>query len=85
MSQSIRGVFFDAADTLFHVNGSVAEIYLQHAMQFGFQRTPDSLASIKQAFARAFRDAPSPIFSATEPAQIKAAADRAQARSENRD
>jgi putative hydrolase of the HAD superfamily len=71
MSQSIRGVFFDAADTLFHVNGSVAEIYLQQAMQFGFQRTPDSLASIKQAFARAFRDAPSPIFSATEPAQIK--------------
>ena len=71
MSQPVRGVFFDAADTLFHVNGSVAEIYLQHAVQFGFQRTPDSLASIKQAFVRAFRDAPPPVFSATEPAQIK--------------
>jgi putative hydrolase of the HAD superfamily len=71
MSQPVQAVFFDAADTLFHVNGSVAEIYLQHAVQFGFQRTPDSLASLNQAFARAFRDAPSPIFAATEPAQIK--------------
>ena len=71
MSRSIRVVFFDAADTLFHVNGSVAEIYLQHAVEFGYQRTPESLASIKQAFSRAFRDAPPPIFAATEPAQIK--------------
>jgi putative hydrolase of the HAD superfamily len=71
MSHPIRAVFFDAADTLFHVNGSVAEIYLQHAVQFGFQQTPTSLASIRQAFSRAFRDAPPPIFAATEPAQIK--------------
>ena len=71
MSHPIRAVFFDAADTLFHVNGSVAEIYLQHAVEFGFQRTPDSLASVKQAFSRAFRDAPPPVFAATEPAQIK--------------
>ncbi|HET9575988.1 MAG TPA: HAD-IA family hydrolase [Nitrospira sp.] len=71
MSQPIRAVFFDAADTLFHVNGSVAEIYLQHAVQFGFQGTPTSLTSIKQAFSRAFRDAPPPVFAATEPAKIK--------------
>jgi putative hydrolase of the HAD superfamily len=71
MSQPVRAIFFDAADTLFHVNGSVAEIYLQHALEFGFQRTPDSLASIKQAFSRAFHDAPPPIFAATEPKQIK--------------
>ncbi len=71
MSQAIRVVFFDAADTLFHVNGSVAEIYLQHAMEFGFARTPDSLAAIKQAFARAFRDAPPPVFAAGDPSQIK--------------
>jgi len=71
MSQPIRAVFFDAADTLFHVNGSVAEIYLQHAVQFGFQQTPTSLASIRQAFSRAFRDAPPPVFAATEPAQLK--------------
>lgn len=68
---SIRVVFFDAADTLFHVKGSVAEIYLRHAEEFGFTRTPESLSAIKQAFGRAFRDAPPPIFAATEPAQIK--------------
>lgn len=71
MSRSIRVVFFDAADTLFHVNGSVAEIYLHHAAQFGFPQTPGSLEAIKQAFSRAFREAPPPIFAATEPAQIK--------------
>lgn len=71
MSHPIRVVFFDAADTLFHVKGSVAEIYLRHAAEFGFAPTPDSLSAIKQAFGRAFREAPPPIFAATEPAQIK--------------
>lgn len=71
MSQSIRVVFFDAADTLFHVNGSVADIYLQHAVQFGFPKTPDSLRAISQAFSRAFHDAPPPLFAATDPAHIK--------------
>lgn len=68
---TIRVVFFDAADTLFHVKGSVAEIYLQHAVEFGFVHTPESLPAIRQAFGRAFREAPPPIFAATEPAQIK--------------
>lgn len=72
MSQSrIQVVFFDAADTLFHIQGSVAEIYLQHAQRHGFRHTPDSLAAIKAAFARSFRDAPPPVFAATEPAAIK--------------
>jgi putative hydrolase of the HAD superfamily len=71
IGHSIRVVFFDAADTLFHVKGSVAEIYLRHAVEFGFAQTPESLSAIKQAFGRAFRDAPPPIFAATEPAQIK--------------
>jgi len=68
---AIQVVFFDAADTLFHVQGSVADIYLSHAVQFGFQEQADSLASIKQAFSRAFREAPPPIFAVTEPAQLK--------------
>ncbi|MDH4097035.1 MAG: HAD-IA family hydrolase [Nitrospira sp.] len=68
---SIRVVFFDAADTLFHVKGSVAEIYLQHAVQFGFSQTPNSLIAIKQAFSRAFQEAPPPIFAVTEPVKIK--------------
>ena len=71
MSSSIRVVFFDAADTLFHVYGSVAEIYLRHAVEFGFPQKPDSLLAIKQAFSRAFREAPPPVFSAVEPARIK--------------
>jgi putative hydrolase of the HAD superfamily len=71
MSASIRVVFFDAADTLFHVNGSVAEIYLELAVQFGFPKTAESLSSIKQAFSRAFREAPPPVFAVTDPAQLK--------------
>ena len=71
MSSSIRVVFFDAADTLFHVQGSVAEIYLQHAVEFGFPQKPDSLVAIKQAFSRAFREAPPPVFVAAEPVRIK--------------
>jgi putative hydrolase of the HAD superfamily len=69
--RSIRVVFFDAADTLFHINGSVAEIYLRHAVEFGFSPKPESLPAITQAFSRAFREAPPPIFAATEPAQLK--------------
>ncbi len=71
MSRSIRVVFFDAANTLFHADGSVAQIYLQHAVTFGFPQTPASLDAIEQAFNRAFREAPPPVFAATEPAQIK--------------
>ena len=71
MTNSIRVVFFDAADTLFHVQGSVADMYLHHAIQFGFHHKPDSVTEIAQAFRRAFREAPPPVFAVTEPAQIK--------------
>jgi putative hydrolase of the HAD superfamily len=71
MSRSIRVVFFDAADTLFHVHGTVAEMYLRHAVQFGFPEKEESLSAIKQAFSRAFQEAPPPVFAVTEPAQIK--------------
>jgi len=71
MSQPIRVVFFDAAETLFHVNGSVADIYLRHAVQFGYQPRPESIRLITDAFRRAFHDAPPPVFAATESAQIK--------------
>ena len=64
-------VFLDAAGTLFHVNGSVAEIYLRHAERHGFKRTEGSLSAVKTAFSRAFQDAPPPVFAATEPTEIK--------------
>ena len=71
MSEPVRVVFFDAAETLFHVNGSVAEIYLRHAVQFGYHARPDSMHLITEAFRRAFLDAPPPVFAAAESAQIK--------------
>ncbi|HMS83726.1 MAG TPA: HAD-IA family hydrolase [Nitrospira sp.] len=71
MSSSIRVVFFDAADTLFHVHGSVGEIYLRHAIEFGFAPKPDSVAAITQAFRRAFREAPPPVFAAADPVRLK--------------
>ncbi len=67
----IQVVFFDAADTLFHIHGSVAEIYLQYAEKHGFKKTGESLGSIKADFARAFSEAPPPVFAATEPSAIK--------------
>jgi putative hydrolase of the HAD superfamily len=68
---SYQVIFFDAAQTLFHINGSVAEIYLQYAVRHGFRQTPTSRVSITQAFSRAFKDASPPVFAPTEPAALK--------------
>lgn len=67
----IKVVFFDAAGTLFHVKGSVGEIYLQHAAKYGVKQTPAMLDSVNAAFSRAFKDAPPPVFAAQELAEIK--------------
>ena len=74
MRQPIRVVFFDAAETLFHVNGSVAEIYFRHAVRFGYQPKPESMALISEAFRRAFHDAPPPVFAPGGPAHVREAA-----------
>ncbi len=71
MKSPIQVIFFDAAETLFHVNGSVAEIYLRHAVRYGFQQMPDSLNAIRQAFRRAFHEAPPPVFVGTAPKKLK--------------
>ena len=67
----IQVVFFDAAGTLFHVKGSVAEIYLGYAEKYGVRRTPELLAAVDTAFKRAFAESPPPVFSANNPAEIK--------------
>ena len=67
----IQVVFFDAADTLFRIQGSVAELYLHYAEKHGYRRSGDSLSAIKTAFTRAFTEAPLPVFAATEPGAIK--------------
>jgi putative hydrolase of the HAD superfamily len=71
MKTPIHVIFFDAAETLFHINGSVAEIYLTYAVQHGFRQTSDSRALIAQAFQRAFHDASAPVFAVTDPIKLK--------------
>jgi putative hydrolase of the HAD superfamily len=62
-------IFFDAAGTLFHVKGSVGEIYLEHARRYGVRA---SAGDIQQAFSRAFSDAPPLTFSVNDPKEIQA-------------
>lgn len=71
MKTPIQLILFDAAETLFHVNGSVGEIYLRYACKHGFQQRPDSLEAIRQAFTRAFREAPPPVFVEAAPFKLK--------------
>jgi putative hydrolase of the HAD superfamily len=68
---SIQVIFFDAAGTLFHVRGSVAEVYLQYGEKYGLKRTPAMISTVNAAFARAFQDAPAPVFHVSDPREIK--------------
>ena len=68
---SITVIFFDAAGTLFHVKGSVADVYLQYAEKYGVQASSDLKREINQAFEQAFRDAPPPIFAVDRPEKLK--------------
>jgi putative hydrolase of the HAD superfamily len=67
----IKVIFFDAAGTLFHVKGSVADVYLAHAEKYGVKRTPELRDALKAAFARAFADAPPPAFAVNDSKEIK--------------
>jgi putative hydrolase of the HAD superfamily len=67
----IQVVFFDAAGTLFHVKGSVAEIYLRHAENYGVKSSPAMLHAVSTAFKRAFQEAPPPAFAVNKPSDIK--------------
>ena len=64
----MRVVFFDAAGTLFHVRGSVGQIYLDHAVKYGVKVSAEAL---EQGFRRAFADAPPLAFSVSEPMELK--------------
>jgi putative hydrolase of the HAD superfamily len=67
----IQVMFFDAAGTLFHVKGSVAEIYLRHAENYGVKSSPAMLHAVSTAFKRAFQEAPPPAFAVNKPSDIK--------------
>ena len=53
--REIQGVFFDAAGTLFEVNGSVGEIYSKFAHRYGVK---SDAREINEAFTRYFPDQP---------------------------
>ena len=67
----IKVVFFDAVGTLFHVKGSVGEVYLRHAEKYGVAISADMVTKVNQAFKDAFRQAPPPIFAVEEPEKLK--------------
>ncbi|WP_454061798.1 HAD-IA family hydrolase [Candidatus Nitrospira salsa] len=67
----IKVVFFDAAGTLIHINGSVADVYLQYAKKYGVQPTPDLKSAIQSAFSQAFQQAPPAIFHVSQPEKLK--------------
>lgn len=67
----IQVIFFDAAGTLFHLQGPVAEIYLRAAEKYGVKQTPALLSSVSESLTRAFQDAPPPVFAANDPIEIK--------------
>jgi putative hydrolase of the HAD superfamily len=70
---SLQVIFFDAAGTLFHVRGSVAAVYQHYGEKYGVKQTPAMTSAINAAFARAFEDAPSPVFHITDPTALKQA------------
>ena len=67
----IKVIFFDAVGTLFHVKGSVGEVYLRHAEKYGVSRSADMVTKVNQAFKDAFRQAPPPIFAVEQPEKLK--------------
>ncbi len=68
---SVQVVFFDAVGTLFHVRGSVGDVYLRHAEQYGVPRSVEMVTRVNQAFKDAFRQAPPPIFAVEQPDKLK--------------
>ncbi len=68
--RSIKVVFFDAAGTLFHVRGSVGQIYANAARPFGICADPERL---QQSFINAFRAASAQGFPAERAHDLRAA------------
>lgn len=67
----IKVIFFDAAGTLFHVKGSVGEVYLRYAKKYGVSQSQEMAAKVNQAFKESFRQAPPPIFAIEHPEKLK--------------
>lgn len=68
---SIKVVFFDAAGTLFHIKGSVADVYLHYGEKYGIKPSADLKKAVNAAFSQAFRDAPPPAFAVDKIEELK--------------
>lgn len=68
---SVKVVFFDAAGTLFHIKGSVADVYLHYAEKYGIKPSPDLKQAVNAAFSQSFRDAPPPAFAVNKIEELK--------------
>src|SRR5258706_7338717 len=66
-SHQIKAIFFDAAGTLFTVNGSVGDIYARLAREHG---KDVAVADLEQGFRRYFVAAPTMAFPGASPTQI---------------
>jgi putative hydrolase of the HAD superfamily len=67
-SRHLKAVFFDAAGTLFTVNGSVGEIYARLAYEYGKQV---SVTDLEAGFRRCFAAAPPMAFPGASAEQIR--------------
>lgn len=70
-NDSIKVIFFDAAGTLFHVRGSVGEVYLRYAEKYGVKASEEMVAAVNGAFKQAFQEAPPPVFAVEQPEKLK--------------
>jgi putative hydrolase of the HAD superfamily len=68
-SSRINTIFFDAAGTLFTVNGSVGDIYARIARDYGKEVT---VSDLERGFRRCFAAAPPMAFPGEEPVHVPA-------------
>lgn len=68
MPDRMKGVFFDAGDTLFEVKGGVGAVYRRFAEKYGVSVDADRLES---AFREVFKESPPLAFPGADPSQIK--------------
>ncbi len=64
----IKAVFFDAADTLFRVRGSVGEVYSRIARKYGAEVTAEEM---NREFHKAFNSFPRMVFPGANSTEIK--------------
>ena len=70
-NSSIKVVYFDAAGTLFHIKGSVADVYLHYAQKYGIKSSTELKQAVNKAFSQAFQDAPPPAFAVKKIEELK--------------